>query len=473
MVAVIGHRPVSKGVLHDLYQARFGRQRGARRIQPLDQVVDLCVAQAGQYGFDVLGGVAFFRRHLEAEFLHRLDIAGVVQGCTMRIGRPLEFPVALPLQGVADDNGRPAVAEPGGSRAVGVDQLPEIVAVRLDDVPAERRPQVRIRRRHSLRDRPVDPEGVVVQSDDQILDAESRGDVARFVGHALFGLGISGDREHSRRETARAVQRSQPQARRNSVPRRPRADVGEGILGFHVPAGPVQAAEAGQVFGKRERRARSRALVRGAPADAFVHQGNQRMEQRTTVPCRPDDPIAPRMFRVRGIESQHPGSQKRQRHLGLRGRSAGMAGPGAVHRRKRQSPNDAGESRELLLVDPLESAQGQRPEIEMHAAVAGHCTLVRAFLWNCRISKKCHWPPLSESSNETAPEDNWPPRGAAPVDPRLSVGSARPAVFRSSTYVFSSPEAAQRAFDLGSGRAQPAKSPEPGSDQPVAGRFEP
>src|SRR5512135_641296 len=41
-------------------------------------------------------------------------------------------------------------------------------------------------------------------------------------------------------------------------------------------------------------------------------------------------------------------------------------------------------------------------------------------------------------------------------DPRLSVGSARPAVFRSSTYVFSTPEAAERAFDIASGRAQPA-----------------
>src|SRR5580698_868801 len=37
-------------------------------------------------------------------------------------------------------------------------------------------------------------------------------------------------------------------------------------------------------------------------------------------------------------------------------------------------------------------------------------------------------------------------------DPSLSVGSARPAVFRSSTYVFSSPEAAERAFDLMGGR---------------------
>jgi methionine-gamma-lyase len=39
-------------------------------------------------------------------------------------------------------------------------------------------------------------------------------------------------------------------------------------------------------------------------------------------------------------------------------------------------------------------------------------------------------------------------------DPRLSVGSARPAVFRSSTYVFSSPESAERAFAVATGRAE-------------------
>jgi methionine-gamma-lyase len=40
-------------------------------------------------------------------------------------------------------------------------------------------------------------------------------------------------------------------------------------------------------------------------------------------------------------------------------------------------------------------------------------------------------------------------------DPRLSVGSARPAVFRSSTYVFSTPEAAERAFSIALGRSRP------------------
>src|ERR1051325_16846 len=41
-------------------------------------------------------------------------------------------------------------------------------------------------------------------------------------------------------------------------------------------------------------------------------------------------------------------------------------------------------------------------------------------------------------------------------DPSLSLGSARPAVFRSSTYVFESPEAAERAFAITTGKPQPA-----------------
>ena len=42
-------------------------------------------------------------------------------------------------------------------------------------------------------------------------------------------------------------------------------------------------------------------------------------------------------------------------------------------------------------------------------------------------------------------------------DPALSVGSARPAVFRSSTYVFSSPENAERAFSIALGKSAPAE----------------
>ena len=46
-------------------------------------------------------------------------------------------------------------------------------------------------------------------------------------------------------------------------------------------------------------------------------------------------------------------------------------------------------------------------------------------------------------------------------DPSLSVGSARPAVFRSSTYVFPTPEAAEHAFECALGRAQPEEGQRP------------
>src|SRR3954454_5938910 len=39
-------------------------------------------------------------------------------------------------------------------------------------------------------------------------------------------------------------------------------------------------------------------------------------------------------------------------------------------------------------------------------------------------------------------------------DPTLSVGSARPAVFRSSTYVFANPEEAEQAFAIINGKVQ-------------------
>src|SRR5258707_2940876 len=46
-------------------------------------------------------------------------------------------------------------------------------------------------------------------------------------------------------------------------------------------------------------------------------------------------------------------------------------------------------------------------------------------------------------------------------DPQLSGGSARPPVYRSSTYVFSSPESAERAFAIAFGRSDPAIDEKP------------
>ncbi len=58
-----------------------------------------------------------------------------------------------------------------------------------------------------------------------------------------------------------------------------------------------------------------------------------------------------------------------------------------------------------------------------------------------------------ERSTGNRPETDVLSRG---YDPSLSVGSVRPAVFRSSTYVFSSPESAERAFRVALGKDEPA-----------------
>lgn len=58
---------------------------------------------------------------------------------------------------------------------------------------------------------------------------------------------------------------------------------------------------------------------------------------------------------------------------------------------------------------------------------------------------------MATSGNNLRPSTEVLTRG---FDPALSVGSARPAVFRSSTYVFPNPEAAEYAFDVMGGRAK-------------------
>ena len=62
-------------------------------------------------------------------------------------------------------------------------------------------------------------------------------------------------------------------------------------------------------------------------------------------------------------------------------------------------------------------------------------------------------PPARKRRAAKHPETEVLTRG---FDPRLSVGSVRPAVFRSSTFVFSSPEAAERSFAIALGKEQAA-----------------
>ena len=70
------------------------------------------------------------------------------------------------------------------------------------------------------------------------------------------------------------------------------------------------------------------------------------------------------------------------------------------------------------------------------------------------MSKKRKGEGRASSDSQERPDTQILTRG---FDPRLSVGSARPAVFRSSTYVFSSPESAERAFAIALGKIRRVK----------------
>ena len=61
---------------------------------------------------------------------------------------------------------------------------------------------------------------------------------------------------------------------------------------------------------------------------------------------------------------------------------------------------------------------------------------------------------MAKPSYRVRPETAILTRG---FDPSLSVGAARPPVYRTSTFVFSSPEAAERAFAIALGKLQPTE----------------
>ena len=61
---------------------------------------------------------------------------------------------------------------------------------------------------------------------------------------------------------------------------------------------------------------------------------------------------------------------------------------------------------------------------------------------------------MAKPSYRVRPETAILTRG---FDPKLSVGAVRPPVYRTSTYVFSSPEAAERAFAIALGKLQPTE----------------
>ena len=240
------------------------------------------------------------------------------------IGGALELAVVLPLDGVADDDRGLLRAEAAVHQAVGVGEFPDVVPVHLDDVPARREPVVEVGRGHGVEDRTVDALLVVVQRHDQVLDAERGGDVARLVGHPLFGLGVAGDHERPRGQAAGAVQNREAQPRGDAVPGRTRGRVGQRGSRFDVPARAVERAERGQILGidrgasrfrPGARRPSSAALRRPArPRSAPAASSGPRTRRRGLCPAcfglqasKPRTPLASSVTSFSVLEDEPPG----------------------------------------------------------------------------------------------------------------------------------------------------------------------
>ena len=92
----------------------------------------------------------------------------MLQRSAVRIRAAFEPAVVQALHGMADHDRRTLGTESLRGEPVRISQLADVVPVHLDDVPALRGPVIQVWRRQRLRDRPVDPEVVVIERDDQV-----------------------------------------------------------------------------------------------------------------------------------------------------------------------------------------------------------------------------------------------------------------------------------------------------------------
>ena len=150
--------------LHAFQQLLFRQDQPRVRFEALQQIGAFGFAQRVHYYWDIGCHVALDAWDGEAELVHRRDIFRVREQRAMGVGRVLELAERQAFGRMTDHHRRFLAAETIGRQAIGVRQLADVLAIHLDDVPAQRKPVVQVRRRHHFGDRSVDAEVVVVQT---------------------------------------------------------------------------------------------------------------------------------------------------------------------------------------------------------------------------------------------------------------------------------------------------------------------
>src|ERR1039458_8249228 len=238
--------PCERG-LHLADEVGFGGDESGGVVEAGFEIVDLGSAERGGDEREIGVGIA---GDGETEIVHRPHVFVVLERGAVGIGGVLETAVVQALGGVTHDDGGAPWTEGGSGQVVSVGEFADVVAIHLDEVPALAEPVVEIGRGKGFGDGAINAEGVEVERDDQVFDAEAGGEVARLVAHAFLGLGVAADDEGFGREAAGTMQDGETEAGGEAVAGGTGGSVGEGVLGFHVAAGAAPAAEAGELFGE-------------------------------------------------------------------------------------------------------------------------------------------------------------------------------------------------------------------------------
>ena len=296
--------------LHALHQILLRNHQGRGGAQPGGEILDIAFAERFSHHRDIGAHFAFDAGDGEAEFAHGVDIFRVRQRGAVGIARAFQTAVFRALARVRDHHRRPAGAEAFARQAVGVGQLPRVVAVGFDDVPAQRKPVVDVRRGQDFEDGAVDAEAIVVQRDDEVLHAEMAGQIPRFISHPFLGFGIARDDERARGEAAGAVQGGEAQAGGDAVAAGTGGRVGEGVVALHVPARSAPSAEARQILGINRQAGEVAGEDVALCPQCLVDEREQGVKQRAAVTGRPDKAVAAGGLGIPGVERERARSQQ-------------------------------------------------------------------------------------------------------------------------------------------------------------------
>ncbi len=221
---------------------------------------------------------------------------------------------------------------------------------------------------HARDGRVVDAVVVPVEQEDEVVEPQPPGRVARLVAGAGREAALALDHEDLDLLGPGQLERNRLTGRRrHAVPRRPGVELQEEGLALHLGVAGEAAATSqleevlpgerpAAVIGEGEGGVR---VTLGAGAQHLVEDGQRRVHERHGVAGREHEPIRERPPRLADVPAHGAGEEERQEHVDLGARAAGVAALAVVQRQVDRLVDDlpdripALELRDRLVVEAI------------------------------------------------------------------------------------------------------------------------